>query len=67
VAGFLSFNEEPEQYLFAYVLRPGNVTASIRAIGILAILASVALGLSPRTAPSAARWRLRRRRDLRLP
>jgi DDE family transposase len=35
VAGFLSFNEEAEQYLFAYVLRPGNATASVGAIGIL--------------------------------
>jgi hypothetical protein len=38
VAGFLSFNVEPEQYLFAYVLHPGNVTASIGAIGILSRL-----------------------------
>ena len=38
VAGFLSFNEEPEQYLFAYVLRPGNATASVGAIGILSRL-----------------------------
>ncbi len=35
VAGFLTFNEEPEQYLFTYVLRPGNATASVGAIGIL--------------------------------
>ena len=35
VAGFLSFNEEPEQYLFAYVLRPGNVGAAVGALGIL--------------------------------
>ena len=38
VAGFLSFNEEPDQYLFAYVLRPGNATASLGAIGILSRL-----------------------------
>src|SRR5450755_1459969 len=38
VAGFLTFNEEAEQYLFAYVLRPGNVTASVGAIGILSRL-----------------------------
>jgi Transposase DDE domain group 1 len=35
VAGFLTFNHEPEQYLFAYVLRPGNAPASCGAIGIL--------------------------------
>jgi len=33
VAGFLTFNDEPEQYLFAYVLRPGNAPASRGAIG----------------------------------
>jgi len=38
VAGFLTFNEEAEQYLFAYVLRPGNVTAPVGAVGILARL-----------------------------
>ena len=38
VAGFISFNEEPDQYLFAYVLRPGNATASLGAIGILSRL-----------------------------
>jgi hypothetical protein len=38
VAGFLSFNKEPEQYLFAYVLRPGNAGAGLGAIGILSRL-----------------------------
>jgi hypothetical protein len=38
VAGFLTFNEEPEQYLFAYVLRPGNVGAAVGALGILSRL-----------------------------
>lgn len=38
VAGFLSFNDEAEQYLFAYVLRPGNAVASVGAIGILSRL-----------------------------
>ena len=38
VAGFLTFNEEPEQYLFAYVLRPGNASASVGALGILSRL-----------------------------
>jgi hypothetical protein len=35
VAGFLSFNHEPEQYLFSYVLRPGNAPATRGALGIL--------------------------------
>jgi hypothetical protein len=35
VAGFLTFNHEPEQYLFAYVLRAGNAPAKQGAIGIL--------------------------------
>jgi hypothetical protein len=38
VAGFLTFNHEPEQYLFAYVLRPGNASATRGAIGILSRL-----------------------------
>jgi hypothetical protein len=56
VAGFLTFNEEPEQYLFAYVLRPGNVTASIGAIGILS-------RLLPRLRSAFPRARLRVRLD----
>ena len=35
VMGFVSFNEEVEQYLCAAVLRPGNVTAAVGAIGLL--------------------------------
>lgn len=35
VAGFITFNHEPEQYLFTYVLRPGNASATRGAIGIL--------------------------------
>jgi Transposase DDE domain group 1 len=35
VAGFLRFNDEPDQYLFCYVLRPGNAPAKQGAIGIL--------------------------------
>lgn len=35
MAGFLTFNHEPEQYLFAYVLRPGNAPAKQGAIGII--------------------------------
>ena len=35
VAGFIQFDHEPEQYLFCYVLRPGNANAQLGAIGIL--------------------------------
>lgn len=35
VAGFLRFNDEPDQHLFCYVLRPGNAPAKQGAIGIL--------------------------------
>ena len=35
VAGFVQFDDEPEQYLFGYVLRPGNANAKLGAIGIL--------------------------------
>jgi hypothetical protein len=34
-AGFMQFDDEPEQFLFAYLLRPGNVTAAPGAIGLL--------------------------------
>lgn len=35
VAGFVTFNDEPEQYLATYVLRPGNAPAALGAVGIL--------------------------------
>ncbi len=35
VAGFIQFDDEPEQYLFCYVLRPGNANAKLGAQGIL--------------------------------
>jgi hypothetical protein len=35
MVGFLSFNEEAEQYLVAAVLRPGNAPGSAGAVGIL--------------------------------
>jgi hypothetical protein len=35
VMGFVSFNDEAEQYLCTAVLRPGNVTAPVGAVGIL--------------------------------
>ena len=33
--GFLTFNNEPEQYAFAAVLRPGNAPTTAGAIGLL--------------------------------
>jgi hypothetical protein len=56
VAGFLTFNEEPEQYLFAYVLRPGNVGAAVGALGILSRLV-------PKLRAAFSRARLRVRLD----
>jgi hypothetical protein len=56
VAGFLTFNEEPDQYLFAYVLRPGNVGAGVGAIGILS-------RLLPKLRTAFPRVRLRVRLD----
>lgn len=35
MAGFVSFDQEVEQYLVAAVLRPGNAPASLGAVGIL--------------------------------
>jgi hypothetical protein len=35
MAGFVTFNDEPEQYLFCYALRAGNAPAKRGAIGIL--------------------------------
>ena len=35
LAGFLTFDDEVEQYLFCYVLRPGNAVAKHGCIGIL--------------------------------
>jgi hypothetical protein len=35
VAGFLKFDDEPEQYLFTCVLRPGKAPATLGALGIL--------------------------------
>ncbi len=56
VAGFLTFNDEPEHYLFAYVLRPGNVGAAVGALGILS-------RLLPRLRAAFPRARLRVRLD----
>jgi hypothetical protein len=35
MAAFAQFDDEPEQYLLAYVLRPGNVGAGVGATGLL--------------------------------
>ena len=35
LAGFVKFDDEPEQHLFTYVLRPGNAPAKLGALGIL--------------------------------
>ena len=56
MAGFLTFNEEADQYLFAYVLRPGNASAGVGAIGILS-------RLLPKLRKAFPRARLRVRLD----
>ena len=48
VAGFLTFNHEPEQYLFSYVLRPGNAPATRGAVGLLRRLLERARAAFPR-------------------
>ena len=48
VAGFLTFNHEPEQYLFSYVLRPGNAPATRGALAILRRLLERLRGAFPR-------------------
>lgn len=35
LAGFMSFDDEPEQYLFCYVLRPGRAAAKEGCLGVL--------------------------------
>lgn len=35
LAGFLTFDGEPEQYLFCYLLRPGNASAKQGCLGLL--------------------------------
>jgi hypothetical protein len=54
--GFVSFNDEAEQYLCAAVLRPGNVTAASGAVGILRRLMALIRG-------SFAKARIRVRLD----
>jgi hypothetical protein len=49
VLGFISFDEEAEQYLCAAVLRPGNVTAAVGAVGILRRLLRLIRHFFPRT------------------
>jgi hypothetical protein len=45
--GFVSFNDEAEQYLCAAVLRPGNVNAAVGAVGILRRLLMMVRHLFP--------------------
>lgn len=47
--GFVSFNDEADQYLCAAVLRPGNVTAAAGAVGILRRLMALIRGSFPKT------------------
>ena len=35
LAGFLSFDKEPDQYVFCYLLRPGNAAAKTGCLGLL--------------------------------
>jgi hypothetical protein len=46
--GFVTFNDEAEQYLCAAVLRPGNVTAAVGAVGILRRLMALIRGSFPK-------------------
>ena len=45
--GFVSFNDEAEQYLCVAVLRPGNVTAAVGALGLLRRLIGIIPGGFP--------------------
>ena len=47
VLGFVSFNEEAEQYLCAAVLRPGNVGAAVGGVGLLRRLVGMIRGYFP--------------------
>jgi hypothetical protein len=47
--GFVTFNDEAEQYLCAAVLRPGNVTAAAGAVGILRRLMALIRGSFPKS------------------
>ena len=47
VVGFVSFNEEAEQYLCAAVLRPGNAIAAVGAVGVLRRLIRIIRGCFP--------------------
>ena len=47
VLGFVSFNEEAEQYLCAAVLRPGNAPAAVGAVGLLRRLIRILRGHFP--------------------
>jgi len=55
MVGFLTFNDEAEQYLVAAVLRPGNVSGSCGAIGICAACFGVWIPRFPERS-SACAW-----------
>jgi hypothetical protein len=49
VAGFMTFDCEPDQYLVIYVLRPGNAAAVSWAIGTLRRLLELLRAVFPHT------------------
>jgi len=60
VMGFVSFNDEAEQYLCAAVLRPGNVTAAVGAVAMLRrLVRMIRHRLSWGTDSGTPGWRLR--------
>ena len=56
VMGFVSFNDEAEQYLCAAVLRPGNVGAAVGAVGLLRRLVRMIPVSYTHLVPSCTRW-----------
>jgi hypothetical protein len=53
--GFVSFDDEPDQYLCAAVLRPGNVTATAGAVGVLRRLIEMVRASFPKAHSRAAK------------
>ena len=58
ILGFISFNDEVEQYLFTAVLRAGNAPAKLGAVGILRRVIDRLRDAFPRCpySGSAGRW-----------
>jgi hypothetical protein len=65
--GFVSFDDEPDQYLCAAVLRPRNVTATAGAVGVLRRLLRLVRLVPQGLSPCAPRWRLRLTGPVRFP